>query len=52
MCLAVIHQMTPLYKKGNRAVDNQIRSTAIMLYDLYKKNQDNFILYRDINKKD
>ncbi len=52
MCLAVIHQMDPLYKKGNRSIDSQIHSTAIMLYDLYQKNQDDFILYRDINKKD
>lgn len=52
MCQSLIRNTNPSYNKGNRSVDAEIRSTASMLYELYKKNQDDFILYRDINKKD
>ncbi|MHC5268208.1 helix-turn-helix domain-containing protein [Enterococcus sp. LJL98] len=50
MCQALIIEMDPFYKKGDRTIDSTILSLSSMLFDCYNDDHDKFTLYRDINK--
>ena len=52
MCQAIIIEMDPFYKKGNKTIDSTILTLSSMLFDSYNNDQNKFLLYKDINKID